>query len=498
MSFSLDFDLLVEEHFKRHRDIYGFESIATLIEEVMSASTLEEAQEAVKFTAEEFLLVLPKFTPSEAWGRPDSMERKQINRLFAVIGGERTIEGKLRFLQQIAAPGNKITSPRRIISSLIILESLSAVVTSFGASSAGFVFEGFLAALFLGEQVGDPEHGSLPIQDIMGFTGEEGGGDPISLKLLGPKTKIEGSYTNLVDALNKFGKMIYIVARKTPSGRALAAPGAAGASGSGGAEVIVLEQFTFTQDNFIDALVLDARGSSKRTGEELFILPEIPPGPDGVLVEPNAQNSIAYLKNQTTWEDKYALLQQTTGYSARIKTMHADYAAKAEQEAAALATAEQEEVAPQEDAERIARSELEAAEAQETLHEAIRTEWTLLLESEASATGGKQWGISVPQLGAKSPVRKIVSYGELGQLPYSAEQIKDVAEIHMHKLNEDMQMLFQGTQKLSENINKYFTIPQRGRAITSAEEALENTKQVAGALTAGIQQTKTEPEDKEL
>ena len=38
---SFDFDLLVEDHFKKHRDVYGFESIATLIEEVMSASTLE-------------------------------------------------------------------------------------------------------------------------------------------------------------------------------------------------------------------------------------------------------------------------------------------------------------------------------------------------------------------------------------------------------------------------------------------------------------------------
>ena len=489
MTFDFDFDSLVEEHFRKHRDIYGFESIASLIEEVMNASTLEEAQEAVKLTAEEFLLVLPKFTPSEAWGNPESMERKQINRLFAVIGGERTVRGKLEFLQRIAHPANEITSPRRIISSLIILESLSAVVTSFGASSAGFVFEGFLAALFLGEQVGDPEHGSLPIQDIMGFTDREDGGDPISLKLLGPKTQIEGSYTNLVDGLNKFGKMIYIVARKTALAKGAAA------------EIIVLEQFTFTQDNFIDALVLDARGSGKRTGEELFILPEVPPGPDGEPIEPNAQNSIAYLKNQPTWEDKYALLQQTSGYSGRIRAMHADYAAKAAQEAAeqeAQEAAEQEEVAPQEDAERTARAELEAAEAQEALHEAIRTEWTLLLEGEgAVASGGKQWGISVPQLGAKSPVRQIVSYEELGQLPYSAEQIKGVAEIHMHKLNGDMQKLFQGTKALSENINKYFTVPQRGRAITSAEKALKDTSDISDALTAGIKRTKEEPEDKE-
>jgi hypothetical protein len=497
---SIDIENLVESHFKKKRDVYGFESIATLIEEVMNASTLEEAKASVMTRAEKFLLYLPKFTPTEAWGDPDSMERKQINRLFAVIGGERTIRGKLEFLQRIANPANKITSPRRIISSLIILESLSAVVTSFGPASAGFVFEGFLSALFMGEQVGDPVRGSLPIQDIMGFTDRDNEEPmPISLKLLGPKTNIEGSYTNLVDGLHKFGRMIYVVARKQKGGRALAAPGSAEAPGGGGAEIIVLEQFTFTQDNFIDALVLDARGSGKKSGEELFILPEVFDS-DGEPLDPDVPNSIAYIKNQPTWDDKYALLQQTSGYSTRIKGMHDELAAKEAAELAAKEAAEQEGALAQEDEERIAQAELETAETQDVLHEAVRTEWKLLLEGEGdTASGGKQWGISVPQLGAKSPVRDIVSYEELGQLPYSAEQIKGVAEIHMHKLNDDLLNIFEGTKNLSENINKYFTVDNRSRAINSAEKALENTAQIETELKKQVAVDAPEtPADKEL
>ena len=117
-------------------------------EEGKTAKTLQGAG----VTAEEFMLVLPKFVPTEAWGKPESMEREQINRLFSVIGGGRTVKGKLDFLKRVTVPDNKITSPRRIISSLIILESLKAVIYSFNASSAGFVFEGWLAALLQGVQ----------------------------------------------------------------------------------------------------------------------------------------------------------------------------------------------------------------------------------------------------------------------------------------------------------------------------------------------------------
>ena len=144
--------------------------------EVLSEMSMDKAKE--------FMLVLPKFVPTEAWGDPNSMEREQINRLFSVMGGGRTIEGKLQFLQRITVPDNRITSPRRIISSLIILESLKAVIHSFNAASAGFVFEGWLSALLQGAQEAEiSAKGNLPIQDLIAFS-ESDNPVPISLKLL--------------------------------------------------------------------------------------------------------------------------------------------------------------------------------------------------------------------------------------------------------------------------------------------------------------------------
>jgi hypothetical protein len=432
-----EFDQIVESHFRERRDIFGFDSIAKLIEEVMDAQTLEEAQDSVQKRAQEFLLVLPKFIPTEAWGDPNSMEREQINRLFAVMGGGRTIEAKLTHLQRIADPKNKITSPRRIISSLIILEALSAVINSFNAASAGFVFEGFLAALLQGEQVGEiSAKGNLPIQDLIAFA-ETDKPVPISLKLLGLKTNIEGSYTNLVDGIAEFGEMVYIVARKD-------------------GEAIVLEQFRFTPDNFIDALYLDAKGKGKKTGASLITLSAL-----GL----NTEESLAQLKAAPTWEERYELLQQTDGYSSAVRD-------KKERLRAAQS----------------AQADEAAVEAErEALHEAIREEWTILLENKKQHT---QWSISAPQLKSFD----FVEYQTLGTLPYSAEQIVSVAALHMDKLNGDLFNLFGATKALSENINKYFTFDKRDRAISSGERAIENTAQIEQALTKGITETAAEPE----
>jgi len=450
---SFDFDSLVEEHFKKNRDMYGFQSIAALIEEVMEAKTLTEAQDKVRQRAQEFLLVLPKFTPTEAWGNPESMERQQINRLFSVVGGGRSIEGKLTYLQRIVAESSKITSPRRIISSLIILESLSAVINSFNAASAGFVFEGFLAALLQGEQEAEiSAMGNLPIQDLIAFKDSENP-LPISLKLLGPKTKIEGSYTNLIDGLDEFGEMIYIVARKD-------------------GEAIAIEQFRFTQENFLDALYLDAKGRGKKAGASLITLASLGLSPE---------ESLQQLKAAESWEERYALLQQTTGYSTKVRAKKERL--KAEREAAEAAAQEAEQVD-------IAADTDSVVAAREALYEAIREEWTLLLEGEKQHT---QWSISIPQLESFD----FVEYQELGTLPYSAKQIEDVAIIHMDKLNGDITQLFSATKDLSENINKYFTFDKRASAIGAGERAIENTAQIEASIKAGIATTSKEPESSE-
>ena len=251
---------------------------------IMESTTKPLVTEMAADKAKEFVLSLPKFTPTEAWGKPESVEREQITKLFNAIGGGRSIEGKLKFLQRIVAEDSRITSPRRIISSIIILECLKAVITSFNASSAGFVFEGFLSALLQGSQEAEVSaKGNLPIQDLIAFSDSDKP-VPISLKLLNKTTNIEGSYTNLVDGLDEFGEMVYIVARKD-------------------GEAIAIEKFRFDQNNFIDALSTSARGGTTK-GLNLFQLPNMSP-----------QDSVTKLKAAESWREKYALLRYTAGYS---------------------------------------------------------------------------------------------------------------------------------------------------------------------------------------
>jgi len=405
---------------------------------IMESTTKPLVTEMAADKAKEFVLSLPKFTPTEAWGKPESVEREQITKLFNAIGGGRSIEGKLKFLQRIVAEDSRITSPRRIISSIIILECLKAVITSFNASSAGFVFEGFLSALLQGSQEAEVSaKGNLPIQDLIAFSDSDKP-VPISLKLLNKTTNIEGSYTNLVDGLDEFGEMVYIVARKD-------------------GEAIAIEKFRFDQNNFIDALSTSARGGTTK-GLNLFQLPNMSP-----------QDSVTKLKAAESWPEKYALLQYTAGYSERIRK---------KREAAAAAQQPAQQDADSEDA-----SSAQLA-AQRELDEAIKEEWNLLLEK----AGGTQWHISPKQL----VTYDFVEYQTLGELPYTEKRIIQIARLHMDKLNAEIMQLFNATKELSDNINRYFLVEKRSTAINSGNKAIQDSIQIQKTLQADIQQSKDE------
>lgn len=252
-----------------------------------------------KKKAKEFLLSLPKYTPTEAWGDPKQVERKEINKIFKGLArGGASVQDRLKnFNRIIYNPTGGIGSKggvREILSGLVALESLTAVIRSFNESSAGFVFEGFLAALFQGEQEAgrDPEKGNLPIEDLIAFSTIKGKAQPLSLKLLSQGTLVEGSYTNLVDAL--FGKwsdgMLYLVARK--DGKEMS-----------------LELFSLTQDNFVDAIAFTDDSNTKLSAAALKLFT-----PNNQKVgERNASMMIRKI-NAAKGDAKYELLKNTQGY----------------------------------------------------------------------------------------------------------------------------------------------------------------------------------------
>lgn len=448
-----DIKKILSEEYKKQNARITVSGLTDMINQALDGvydAVIREEKNTVKTTkAKEFLLSLPKFTPTESWGQPESMERKQINQIFSVIGGGFSVEKKLQYLQRIVDPRNEITSPRRVIASLIILESLSAVITSFSSSSAGFVFEGFISALLHGEQVADvSDKGNLPIQDLIAFSGTEKA-TPISLKLLNQKTYVEGSLTNLIDALDEFGKMVYIVARKDREGG-----------------TIRIEQFTLDRDNFINALTTSATGGTT-AGKNSFQIVDFP----GLDTDPTPEESIAKLNSMKDWNDKYELLQYIDGYSTKVRTKRKERIAQAAQE--------ERDNQEMERLRKIGGMDLDPATA---LQEAIRQEWNTELNESRGGAGGHQWGISGPRLSSFD----FVDYHNYGDLPYSAEQLEKIAVMHMDKLNDELLELFTATQSLSENINQYFTYEDRSQAISSGETAIENTVAIQDSLKADI------------
>jgi hypothetical protein len=515
-----EFDKLIENTFdqKSNKSGFAFEDLISLVEssldEVydkvvlpereMRPSTDAGAISAKKKTAKEFLLSLPKFSPNESWGDPNSVDRQTVDKIFSVIGGGATLEEKLKFIQQIANPSNKITSPRRIISTLIILESLASVVNSFSSSAAGFVFEGFLAALLKGKQEAErSEKGNLPIQDVIGFS-EIGGGTPISLKMLRQAGHIKGSYTNLVDALDEFGAVVYLVARKE-------------------GDQIALEQFVIDRDNFVDA-ISSASGGGRTKEKNLFKIPGYGP-----------VNSINYINGLNTWPEKFRALQRTAGYrgdTSREATKNDEYDQKKE---AARKEAFEKHWAYEDaikagrdhnwfignklhiklgldpddnyptdisDALRKDREYLRQWDGRSLRSFLIRNRMTPaqfkkqelidywkqnkaedLEESLLTEARGTQWSISPPQLKSLS---SLVNYESLGTLPYSSDKIEKIAEMHMDKLNESLLEIFESTKALSDNVNNYFTYEERGKAIESGESAIDDAQKIETSLRKEI------------
>ena len=96
-------------------------------------------------------------------------------------------------------------------------EIFSNIMDEFNASTAGFLFEAFLAGLFGGKgsfQLSDKdlETGNLPIVDV------ELKNVPYSLKVLSRTTEVKGSFFNLVNHFDQSDYLIYLVVEKEGEG----------------------------------------------------------------------------------------------------------------------------------------------------------------------------------------------------------------------------------------------------------------------------------------
>lgn len=418
-----DLDTLVENYFREREKEIKIDSLSFLketIDEVYGEFLLERDASVRKTTAKEFILSLPKMVPTEAWGDPNDASRKEMDKFFRSIGGGANVAGKIEQLRRLQQPNTNITSPKRIISTLILLESLAAAMNSFGDSSAGFVFEGFLAGLLGGEQVtGKTPSGNKPIADIIAFNQYEGStAVPMSLKVLrkGNTSKIKGSYTNLVDALDDDSAMKYVVAYKDQEGDKVSS--------------IQIEEFDIARENLLPLLNLTANN------RKLITFPGKTP-----------EESFRLLSKAKSWEELYPMLQRTQGYTKKIS-------GQKEEEADTPAVGDNDRL----------KAGIDKIEEQ-LLQEVV----------------GPQWYTNYSQLKDNKDVFRLKS---LGRLDVSPEALEKTAEQYMDILQGKITTLFRAVSELSKNINSYFTSTedQRKKAIEDGNKAIQNADQIADSM----------------
>ena len=189
---------------------------------------LSEGRQISAERTEERTLTLPIPQISEKWGDPSSIERQEVEKLLARVARGGTIEAKIDKINNFvnSCKGDDAAACARlatstILSRLMALEIFSAIVYDFGASTQGFLFEVFMAAM-LGkdaqqviatQQRSKGERGD--IADILDI-----GGEPMSLKFFkggkrGGSKAIGGSIEDLINSIVKYGKpMSYLVAIK--------------------------------------------------------------------------------------------------------------------------------------------------------------------------------------------------------------------------------------------------------------------------------------------
>lgn len=241
-----ELESLMESYFEPKQETVGAQKLQELIKEIYEASmvvaTLSERKgRSGRFS---YKIDIPTLVPSEAWGDPSHQSREDIERVFNVIRKKANMQERIQHVNSFIDPAQAAKKApggnfHAVIRMMQIIEALQATLNDYTESSAGFVFEGFMAALTGGKQQADRVGGTLPIEDFLGVQGEQ-----VSLKLLSPGTGIHGSFTNLLDYLYLRGggqeSIKYLIAYKDQDGDTVSK--------------IKIYDFVINQNNFVDVM----------------------------------------------------------------------------------------------------------------------------------------------------------------------------------------------------------------------------------------------------
>ena len=535
---STDWDRMISEHYEAGKKEelsldFLMESVREVLSEISDKPSPEPLVEKKLQAGGRFSMSIPipKLVPTEAWGDPSSQSRKDIERIFASITREPDIKSRINHVNSFLdpdqalrkAPGGKVNT---VLNMMQIIEALQATLNDYNEASAGFVFEGFMAALTGGKQIAGRVGGTLPIEDFVAFSETGDTEVPTSLKLLSPKTQIHGSFTNLMDYLFIRGgsgvpAIKYLVAYKAVEGSDVSALG--------------LSEFDLTRDNVIDAFIQSrAKMNLELLGDQAEalkshisnwqdspqwrlrmaeILDKTPGYTTGRgMFYKNLDSSGDFVDREKTPEEDAAAVDDFAGVEQRgARTQLYNAAAVAGQEhqrgespdfEAWYGTLEDEDLAVAGLLAKTKKTQLKYKEqvktyfdkgfeyARSTMNESYFGSFherekelmkeEMLLEAKGS-TGGSQWGFSGEMITKLTSLLNTQYYGKIN---LSTTNIEKCAEIYIEKLGEDLMALLENTKNFSENIGRYFSADDRSEAVQANQQAIAQGGQIITSLAS--------------
>ncbi len=454
----------------------GFDKVAEIYEKKtpfqdMLFEMIEQTQEGSPLIGEKeeggrfsITVDLPSMTPSEAWGDPNSQDRDQILKIFSVVRGGRDMKAKLQDINNFLDPkaAKRRRSPGVIINMMMVVEALQATLNDFNESAAGFVFEGFMAALTGGKQIAGKVGGTLPIEDFVAFSDYgEGARVPVSLKLLALEGVTKGSYTNIVDYLLVRGEAAikYLIAFKyTP-----------------GANVDELQfwEFEVNRSNFVEFIAGVGGGDVLLSGVPARKL----------------RSAAAAFAQDGSKESQLALaelISQTRGYKrGMIPAFLAAGGRRPDEIEQDMSPEEREELEKKKEkslATKARKREKGRADIERFSESFHQNEKRILAEEEVLFEAGgdaSQWKATWPQLKRLGDAIGLTTYGAIN---LSQDRIDELAEIYGEKLKGDVMTLLTETKNLADNIGSYYREKRRSKAVAAADTALQSTEKISDVL----------------
>ena len=448
---------IVESHFIKKSN-FSLETMIAMVEDQMRVITplLEKKQKIVRLIkeAEERVVRFPKIKITERWGEKNNEDREILETLMSrVVGG--TVDEKITSVNSFLTYKPGLSVPD-ILSNLMFVEIFSNIIEEYNDSTAGFLFEAFLAGLFSGIQVSDPEQigmpkGSLPIVDAnLAIRKKDQPDDeivPYSLKVLSPTTWLKGSYKNLVDHFALGGvDIVYLVVTKERGG------------------TLAFNEFEISQKNFLEYI-----GHEKYKKEPVYKPIEFLPAE---LINPkrrgkkNPLGPGTYFQVNNAWLKKYKVRNVTTIDNKEVP-LNTDL--DPNETYVAYRWGGEEEMRPQGGLTATARKLYGGEEGYKA---ALAAQYDNGFWEYLKTTNGyineKQFAISPDNYRKRS--------NNLGKLDLHPQKLIKLANAYAEDLGASLVNLYNAVSDLSINVNRYFIASDKAAGMSAITNA--NTVQI--------------------